>query len=69
MATRKELEEEWIEYERWKRSQSLEFSDYLEHRDRVIAQENLNTLRDFIEELEDEDSIHVWKLKEILRRA
>lgn len=69
MATRKELEAEWIEYQKWTRSQSLEWEDYLEHRDLKIAKDNLETLKELIDTMEDEDVIKVWQLKEILKHA
>lgn len=69
MASRAELEEEWREFQLWRQSQSLEWGDYLEHRDLVIAGENLATLKEFIDGMDDSETITVSELKEVLRYA
>lgn len=69
MASRKELEDEWTEYLLWSKSQSLEYTDYLEHRDLLIAKENLETLKQFIDGMEEDETITVAELKEVLKYA
>ena len=69
MTTRAELEEEWTEYQLWASNQSLDFSAYLEHRDLQIAKQNLDTLKSFIEGLDDDETLTVSELKELLRHA
>lgn len=69
MASRAELEEEWKEFQLWRRSVSLEYPDYLEFRDLSIAKDNLETLKELIDGMDDSDTITVTELKEILRHA
>ena len=67
MASREELEEEWRDYLHWQKNQTLEFKDYLDDRDKKIAVENMETLRQFIESMDDDEKISVSDLKELLR--
>lgn len=67
MASRAELEEEWREFQLWQRNQGLEYPDYLEWRDLIIARENMATLKSFIEGFDDGDEIKVSELREILK--
>lgn len=69
MASRAELEEEWRDFQLWRHSQTLEFNDYLEHRDLVIAKDNLETLKELIDGMDDSETITVAELKEVLRHA
>ena len=67
MASRAELEEEWRDYQMWKANQSLDYPDYLEWRDLVIAKENLDTLKKFIQDQDEDEEIKVSDLREILK--
>lgn len=69
MASRAELEQEWQEFQLWRQSQSLEFTDYLEHRDLQIAKENIETLREVVSNMDDEDTLTAADLKELLNRV
>lgn len=69
MTTRQALEEEWQEYQLWMQNRSLKFEDYLDYRDLVTARDNLQTLREFMNGMDDEEILTVAELKELLRYA